>query len=169
MLADAARKSTRVEGSPRSSTVGKSPRRYSFKLPSQRGYCPITNIPFRNVNRCPDNSRSQRPSLHARAANAAPNSLPQRCADGRGLWDEWKNRKTGELLKSRTVIITGPNGFAAQIHDRMPAFLTEAQFASCLSGQAGAGILKPGPNVYLQRWPVSKRSIALRQMRMMQC
>ena len=88
---------------------------------------------------------------------------------GSGLWDEWKNRKTGELLKSRTVIITEPNGFAAQIHDRMPAFLTEAQFAPCLSGQAGAGILKPGPNVYLQRWPVSKRSIALRQMRMMQC
>ena len=67
----------------------------------------------------------------------------------------------GELLKSRTVIITEPNGFAAQIHDRMPAFLTEAQFAPCVSGQAGAGILKPGPNVYLQRWPVSKRSIAL--------
>jgi putative SOS response-associated peptidase YedK len=74
-----------------------------------------------------------------------------------GLWDEWKNGETGERLKSCTMIITEPNGFAAQIHDRMPVFLTEAQFAPWLSGEAGAGTLKPVPNDYLQRWPVSKR------------
>jgi putative SOS response-associated peptidase YedK len=74
-----------------------------------------------------------------------------------GLWDEWKNRETGERLKSSTMIITEPNDMAAQIHDRMPAFLTEAQFAPWLSGEAGAGMLKPVPNDYLQRWPVSKR------------
>jgi putative SOS response-associated peptidase YedK len=73
-----------------------------------------------------------------------------------GLWDEWKNRETGERLKSCSMIITEPNGFAAQIHDRMPAFLTEAQFTPWLSGEAGAGILKPVPNDFLQRWPVSK-------------
>jgi putative SOS response-associated peptidase YedK len=55
------------------------------------------------------------------------------------------------------MIITVPNGYAAQIHDRMPAFLTEAQFAPWLSGEAGAGILKPVANDFLQRWPVSKR------------
>jgi putative SOS response-associated peptidase YedK len=74
-----------------------------------------------------------------------------------GLWDEWKNRETGEPMRSCAMIITEPNGFAAQIHDRMPAFLTEAQFAPWLSGEAGAGILKPAPNDHLQRWPVSKR------------
>jgi putative SOS response-associated peptidase YedK len=31
------------------------------------------------------------------------------------------------------------------------------QFAPWLSWEAGAGILKPAPNNYLQRWPVSKR------------
>ena len=55
------------------------------------------------------------------------------------------------------MIITEPNDFAAEIHDRMPVFLTEDQFAPWLSGEAGAGILKPAPNDYLQRWPVSKR------------
>ena len=45
-----------------------------------------------------------------------------------GLWDEWKNRETGERPMSCTMIVTEPNGFAAQIHDRMPAFLTEVQF-----------------------------------------
>jgi putative SOS response-associated peptidase YedK len=32
-----------------------------------------------------------------------------------------ENRATGERLKSCTMIITEPNGYAAQIHDRMPA------------------------------------------------
>ena len=74
-----------------------------------------------------------------------------------GLWDEWKNRETGERMKSCAMIITEPNGFAAQVHDRMPAFLTEAQFTPWLSREAGAGMLKPAPNDYLQRWTVSKR------------
>jgi putative SOS response-associated peptidase YedK len=74
-----------------------------------------------------------------------------------GLWDEWKNRETGERLRSCTMIITDSNEMAAKIHDRMPAFLTEEQFAPWLSGEAGAGILKPAPNDFLQRWPVSKR------------
>ena len=41
-----------------------------------------------------------------------------------GLWDEWKDRQTGERLKSCTMIVTEPNEFAAEIHDRMPVFLT---------------------------------------------
>ena len=74
-----------------------------------------------------------------------------------GLWDEWKDRETGERLKSCTMIITEPSDMAAQIRDRMPAFLTEKQFAAWLSGEAEAGMLKPAPNDFLQRWPVSKR------------
>ena len=74
-----------------------------------------------------------------------------------GLWDEWKDRATGERLKSRTMIATGTNDFAADIHDRMPVFLTEPEFAPWLSGEAGAEYLKPVPDDYLQRWPVSKR------------
>jgi putative SOS response-associated peptidase YedK len=74
-----------------------------------------------------------------------------------GLWDEWMDRATGERLKSCTMIITEPNDFAAGIHDRMPVFLTEHQFGSWVSGEAGAEYLNPVPNDYLRRWPVSKR------------
>jgi putative SOS response-associated peptidase YedK len=74
-----------------------------------------------------------------------------------GLWDEWKNRETSERLKSCTMIVTEPNDFAVDIHDRMPVFLGEDQFAPWLSGEAGAGVLKPAPNDFLKRWPVSKR------------
>ena len=46
----------------------------------------------------------------------APDGSPLLTAAG--LWDEWKDRATGERLKSCTMIITEPNGFAAEIHDR---------------------------------------------------
>ena len=55
------------------------------------------------------------------------------------------------------MIVGKPNDFAAEIHDRMPVFLTEEQFSPWLSGERGAEYLKPAPNDYLQRWPVSKR------------
>jgi putative SOS response-associated peptidase YedK len=37
-----------------------------------------------------------------------------------GLWDEWKDIETGELLKSCTMIIANANDLASKIHDRMP-------------------------------------------------
>jgi putative SOS response-associated peptidase YedK len=74
-----------------------------------------------------------------------------------GLWDEWKDRETGERLKSCTMIVGEPNEVAADIHDRMPIFLREDQFAPWLSGEAGAEVLKSVSADYLQRWPVSKR------------
>ncbi len=74
-----------------------------------------------------------------------------------GLWDEWKNRETGERLKSCAMIITEPNEFVAEVHDRMPVLLLPEQFDHWLSGNMGVDELKPAPNDYLQRWAVSKR------------
>ena len=42
-----------------------------------------------------------------------------------GLWDEWRDRGTGETLQSCTMLITVPNSFVAEVHDRMPALLAE--------------------------------------------
>ena len=74
-----------------------------------------------------------------------------------GLWDEWKNRETGERLKSCTMIITEPNAFVAEVHDRMPVLLKPEQFDHWLNGNMGVEELKPIDNDYLQRWSVSKR------------
>jgi putative SOS response-associated peptidase YedK len=74
-----------------------------------------------------------------------------------GLWDEWKDPETDKPRKSCTMIITEPNEFVAEVHDRMPALLTEKQFDPWLSGEAGVEILKPASNNFLQKWPVSKR------------
>jgi putative SOS response-associated peptidase YedK len=74
-----------------------------------------------------------------------------------GLWDEWHDKASGETLKSCTMIITEPNKFVAEIHDRMPVLLSEKNFEPWLSGKAGLELLKPAPNSPLQKWPVSKR------------
>jgi len=36
-----------------------------------------------------------------------------------GLWDEWRDRATGENLTSCAMVITEPNKFIAEVHDRM--------------------------------------------------
>ena len=71
--------------------------------------------------------------------------------------DEWKNPETGQPLKSCTMIITQPNDFVAEVHDRMPVMLAETEFEPWLRGEAGIELLKPAPNDLLQRWPVSKQ------------
>jgi putative SOS response-associated peptidase YedK len=72
-----------------------------------------------------------------------------------GLWDEWKDRATGEKLNSCTMIITEPNEIAVDIHDRMPVILESADFDAWLR-DGGTTLLNPAPNYVLQRWPVSR-------------
>ena len=45
-----------------------------------------------------------------------------------GLWIQWRDRASGETLKSCTMIITEPNAFVAEVHDRMPVILAEKDF-----------------------------------------
>ncbi len=74
-----------------------------------------------------------------------------------GLWDEWKDRTSGETVKSCTMIITEPNAMVAEVHDRMPVVLEPDQFTPWLENEAGLEILRPAGEGVLERWPVSKR------------
>jgi putative SOS response-associated peptidase YedK len=60
-----------------------------------------------------------------------------------GLWDEWQDTVSGEKLRSCTMIITEPNQFVADVHDRMPLLLSPDQFDPWLRGEAGLEVLKP--------------------------
>jgi putative SOS response-associated peptidase YedK len=74
-----------------------------------------------------------------------------------GLWDEWKDKASGDTLKSCTMIITEPNKFVAEVHDRMPVLLAEKDYEPWLSGKAGLELLNPAAEYVLQKWPVSMR------------
>ncbi|MBC5774337.1 SOS response-associated peptidase [Pontibacter sp. KCTC 32443] len=41
-----------------------------------------------------------------------------------GLWDEWLDKSTGELLHTYTIITTEANELVKPIHDRMPVMLS---------------------------------------------
>ena len=55
------------------------------------------------------------------------------------------------------MIITEPNEFVAEVHDRMPVLLAEKDYDPWLRAEAGIELLKPAPNKLLEKWPVSKR------------
>jgi putative SOS response-associated peptidase YedK len=76
-----------------------------------------------------------------------------------GLWSNWKDKVTGEDLKSCTMVIAGPNKFVAEFHDRMPVILEAKDFEQWERGDLkdAAALLKPADEDVLQKWPVSKR------------
>lgn len=54
-----------------------------------------------------------------------------------GIWSEWTDRKTGEIVKSYSIVTTVANEFMAQIHNskkRMPVLLNQAEEATWLKG-----------------------------------
>jgi putative SOS response-associated peptidase YedK len=74
-----------------------------------------------------------------------------------GIWDEWLDLEADKSLKSCTMIISEPNKFVADVHDRMPVLLAEKDHESWLNGKAGLELLKPAAENVLQKWQVSKR------------
>jgi putative SOS response-associated peptidase YedK len=78
-----------------------------------------------------------------------------------GLWEEWTAPDTGEVLRTCTVITTGPNALMAPIHDRMPVILPpsaqevwlrpEPQEAAVLQP-----LLVPNEDEPLEAWEVAR-------------
>ena len=40
-----------------------------------------------------------------------------------GLWEQWKDKATGQPLETYTILTTEPNELTATVHDRMPVIL----------------------------------------------
>ena len=93
------------------------------------------------------------------------------CGDGdksnmvmAGLWDEWTDKKTGERIKSCTIITCPANALVGALHDRMPVVLGEEDWAKWL-GEVPAtaeelkALLVPFRDDALTMWPVNRQRI----------
>ena len=76
-----------------------------------------------------------------------------------GLWSGWRDRESGEILRTFTIITTGPNGLMASVHDRMPVVLPPSAWAAWLDPSLEdiaelQGLLVPAPDEALVGYPV---------------
>ena len=56
-----------------------------------------------------------------------------------GLWSQWVNKETGEIVKSYTIVTTEANPLMSEIHNskkRMPVILSKENEREWLNGQA---------------------------------
>jgi putative SOS response-associated peptidase YedK len=75
------------------------------------------------------------------------------------LQDEDFDHASSSNLLSCTMVITEPNKFVAEVHDRMPVILEAKDFEQWERGDTkdAAALMKPAAEYVLQKWPVSKR------------
>jgi putative SOS response-associated peptidase YedK len=67
-----------------------------------------------------------------------------------GLWSSWKDKEVGNNLLSCTMVITEPNKFVAEVHDRMPVTLEAKDFEQWEQGdvKGAAALMRPAtPNM----------------------
>ncbi len=86
-------------------------------------------------------------------------------ADGQmvmgGLWEKWKDPKSGDEVLSCTVLTCTPNNVMAELHDRIPVILAKEDWAKWLGEEPAAeeellALLQPCPDDALKIWPVDK-------------
>ena len=81
-----------------------------------------------------------------------------------GLWDEWTDKKTGERIKSCTIVTCPANALIGALHDRMPVVLAEEDWAKWLgeepvTAEELEALLVPFKDDALTIWPVNRQKI----------
>ena len=79
-----------------------------------------------------------------------------------GLWDQWRDRETGDAVESCTILTTSANDVVARIHDRMPVIMPPSAWQQwldvTLTDQASLQpLLEPHPPDEMTVTPVSRR------------
>lgn len=78
-----------------------------------------------------------------------------------GLYEQWLDRQTGELLETCTIITTAANEILKPVHDRMPVILSAGDYDEWLDEKAfdadrAQKLLKPYPAREMSAHPVGK-------------
>src|SRR6266849_3400307 len=79
-----------------------------------------------------------------------------------GLWERWKDKASGEVVRSCTIITTTPNEVCAPIHDRMPVIVAPEDYGKWLGEDEADPVrllqmLKPFPAERMQYFEVNPR------------
>lgn len=78
-----------------------------------------------------------------------------------GLWDDWADPKTGEVIRSVTLLTTAPNRLMAEIHNRMPAILDDAGIRAWLDphlpGSEAMSYIGSYPAELMEAFPISTK------------
>jgi len=77
-----------------------------------------------------------------------------------GLWETWK-QEDGRTVETFTILTTSANEFMAQVHDRMPVILAEADWSKWLgeipvTQDELQALCSPFPSERMTCWPVDK-------------
>ena len=79
-----------------------------------------------------------------------------------GIYDVWKDRKTGKEIESYTIVTTEPNACVGTVHHRMPVILKREDEAAWLDPDVVEPerllpLLAPYPADLMETWPVVTR------------
>lgn len=73
-----------------------------------------------------------------------------------GLWEDWKDKESGESLQTATIITTAANSFMDALHHRMPVILQSATAAVWLAGEEDLLQDVAAITPRLRAWPVAR-------------
>ena len=75
-----------------------------------------------------------------------------------GIWESWKDPSTGEWLRTFAIITTDANSLVSEIHDRMPAILSPADYIRWLGDEPDPkDLLRPFLSESMRIWAISTR------------
>jgi len=75
-----------------------------------------------------------------------------------GIWENWKEPRSGEWIRTFAVITTDANRLVAEIHDRMPLILAPKDYVRWLGEEPDPrDLMKPFPSEPMRMWPISTR------------
>lgn len=79
-----------------------------------------------------------------------------------GLWERWRDARSGETVRTCTIITTTPNPLCAGVHDRMPVILPPDAYGRWLGEESAnarelQALLAPFPAEAMETFPVSDR------------
>jgi putative SOS response-associated peptidase YedK len=73
-----------------------------------------------------------------------------------GIWENWKDPRTGEWVRTFAIITIDANSLVAEIHDRMPAILSPDDHMRWLSDEPDPrDMLRPFPPQPMRMWAIS--------------